>query len=172
MSGHGYHGKVLRIDLSGLSEQRWSIEEPGELFWRRYGGGGLLAAYYLLRETPPGIDAFDPANLLVLTSSVVAGHPYAELARFTAAGKSPLTGGIGESARGKGAQFQGAQRALVRCDTLDLCVFAIAPTRALTLDDMAELLGRSPAGTRLPTKSCGWASGASISCASITCARV
>ena len=51
----------------------------------------------LLRDCPRGIDAFDPANLLILTSSVVAGHPYAGLARFTAAAKSPLTGGIGET---------------------------------------------------------------------------
>jgi aldehyde:ferredoxin oxidoreductase len=43
------------------------------------------------------VDAFDPANLLILTSSVVAGHPYAGLARYTAAAKSPLTGGIGET---------------------------------------------------------------------------
>ena len=71
--------------------------EPDEIFWRGYGGGGLLAAAYLLQHTPAGIDAFDPANPLILTSSVVAGHPYAGLARFTAAAKSPLSGGIGEA---------------------------------------------------------------------------
>ncbi len=94
MRMYGYHGKILHIDLA--SRRAW-IEEPGEIFWRVYAGGGLLAAYYLLRHTPAGIDAFDPANLLILTSSVLAGHPYAGLARFTAAAKSPLTGGIGET---------------------------------------------------------------------------
>ena len=94
MSPAGYHGKVLHIDLN--ARRAWS-EEPDDRFWRIYGGGGLLAAYYLLRETPAHIDAFDPANLLILTSSVVAGHPYAGLARYTAAGKSPLTNGIGET---------------------------------------------------------------------------
>ncbi len=94
MTRFGYHGKVLHVDLStGIPE----IEEPDELFWRIYGGGGLLAASYLLRQTPAGIDSFDPRNLLVLTSSVVAGHPYAGLARFTVAAKSPLSGGIGEA---------------------------------------------------------------------------
>jgi len=94
LSSFGYHGKVLHVDLT--AQQAW-IEEPDDRFWRIYGGGGLLATYYLLRECPPGIDVFDPANLLILTSSVVAGHPYAGLARYTAAAKSPLTDGIGET---------------------------------------------------------------------------
>ena len=74
MADYGFHGKVLHIDLS---EHKAWIEEPDERFWRVYGGGGLLATYYLMRDTPAGIDAFDPANLLILTSSVVAGYPYA-----------------------------------------------------------------------------------------------
>jgi aldehyde:ferredoxin oxidoreductase len=94
VSTFGYHGKLLHIDLAQRAS--W-IEEPPPGFWRIYGGGGLLATYLLLRDCPRGADAFDPANLLILTSSVVAGHPYAGLARFTAAAKSPLTGGIGET---------------------------------------------------------------------------
>ena len=90
----GYHGRVLHIDLS--AKRTW-VETPDDKFWRIYGGGGLLATAYLLRDTPAGIDAFDPANVLILSSSVMAGHPYAGLARFTAAAKSPLTGGIGET---------------------------------------------------------------------------
>jgi aldehyde:ferredoxin oxidoreductase len=94
MSRPGYHGKVLHVDLA--TRRSW-IEEPGDPFWRVYGGGGLLATYYLIKESPPRIDAFDPRNLLIFTSSVVAGHPYAGLSRFTVAAKSPLTGGIGET---------------------------------------------------------------------------
>lgn len=110
----GYHGKILHIDLT---DQRAWLETPDETFWRLYGGGGLLATYYLLRETPPGLDTFDPANLLILTSSVVAGHPYAGLARFTAAAKSPLTGGIGETRAegpfGKAIKGSGADAIIV-----------------------------------------------------------
>jgi aldehyde:ferredoxin oxidoreductase len=91
---YGYHGKILHIDLTQRTAR---IETPGEHFWRVYGGGGLLAVYYLLRDCAPGIDALDAANLLIFSSSVVAGHPFAGLARFTAAAKSPLTGGIGET---------------------------------------------------------------------------
>jgi aldehyde:ferredoxin oxidoreductase len=94
LSAVGFNGRILHIDLDTLSTE---IEEPDPSFWRLYGGGGLLATSYLLKMTPSGLDAFDPKCLLIFTSSVVAGHPYAGLARFTVAGKSPLTGGIGEA---------------------------------------------------------------------------
>jgi aldehyde:ferredoxin oxidoreductase len=94
MTTFGYHGKILHIDLT---QQTSRIEQPDETFWRIYAGGGLLAAYYLYHNTPPGIDAFDPQNLLIFTTSVMAGLPYAGLARFTTAAKSPLTGGFGET---------------------------------------------------------------------------
>ena len=90
----GYHGRLLQIDLD--TGRSW-VETPADNSRRIYAGGGLLAVDYLLRETPPNIDTFDPSNLLILTSSVVAGHPYAGLARFTAATKSPLTDGVGET---------------------------------------------------------------------------
>ncbi len=91
---NGYHGKILHVDLT---QQATRVEEPGENFYRLYAGGGLLGTYYLLKETPSGIDAFDPANLLIFTSSVVAGHPAAGLPRFTVCAKSPLTNGVGET---------------------------------------------------------------------------
>ena len=86
MNHFGNHGKILHINLK--TRQTW-LEAPDDRFWRVYGGGGLLATYYLLRNCPPGIDAFDPANLLIISSSMLAGHPYAGLARYTAAAKSP-----------------------------------------------------------------------------------
>jgi aldehyde:ferredoxin oxidoreductase len=103
----GYNGKILHVDLETRSS---TVEEPTETFWRIYAGGGLLATYYLMTLTPPGIDAFDPRNPLILTTSVVAGQPYAGLARFTAAAKSPLTGGVGE-ARAEGPFARGLKAA-------------------------------------------------------------
>ena len=138
----GYHGKVLHVDLTA---QRSWVEEPDERFWRIYSGGGLLATYYLLRECPPGIDAFDPANLLILTSSVVAGHPYAGLARYTAAAKSPLTGGIGE------ARCEGSFGVALKGSGVDSLVFhgiAGHPTAVIiadgqvTFQDASDLWGR------------------------------
>ena len=94
MTHYGYHGKIMYIDLSTQTSR---VEQPDDLFWRTYAGGGLLAACLLYQHTPRGVDAFDPQNVLIFTSSVMAGLPYAGLARFTTAAKSPLTGGIGET---------------------------------------------------------------------------
>jgi aldehyde:ferredoxin oxidoreductase len=90
----GYNGRLLRVDLTS---QSIAVEDRDDTWWRMYCGGGLLASELLLRETPPDIDAFDSENLLVVASSVTAGQPYAGLARFTVAAKSPLTQGIGEA---------------------------------------------------------------------------
>lgn len=94
MARFGYHGRILQVDLT---EGTLQIEERDERWWRRYAGGGLLAAHELLRTTPAGLDPFDPDSVTVVTTSVVAGNAYPGLARFTVAGKSPLTGGIGEA---------------------------------------------------------------------------
>lgn len=94
MERYGYHGRLLRVDLT---TRTIDFEERDDDWWRIHAGGGLLATELLLRETPAGLDPFDPGNLLIVTSSVVAGQPYAGLARFTVAAKSPLTEGIGET---------------------------------------------------------------------------
>jgi aldehyde:ferredoxin oxidoreductase len=120
----GYHGKLLRVDLD---ERRWSVEEPSEAFFRRYGGGGLLATHYLLKETAPGLDAFDPESLLVVTSSVVAGHPYPGLARFTVAAKSPLTSGIGE------ARCEGPFAAALKASGVDAFLIRGAASRPVVM---------------------------------------
>ncbi len=90
----GYHGKILRVDLTRRS---WSMDAPEESFYRLYGGGSAFGAYYLLKFTPPHCDPLGPENLLVLSLSVVTGAPISGLSRMTATAKSPLTGGIGDS---------------------------------------------------------------------------
>ncbi len=91
---YGYHGKILHINLSDRSLR---IEQPDDLFYRLYVGGGLLGAYYLLKETRPGIDPLGAENLLIFSNSVIAGYPAAGLVRFIVSAKSPLTDGIGET---------------------------------------------------------------------------
>ena len=95
--GKGYNGKILRVDLS---EQKIQIEEPDEYIYRTYLGGAALAAYYLLKELPRGIDPLSPENILVVTCSVITGTNIPGASRFTVAAKSPLTWGYGESEAG------------------------------------------------------------------------
>lgn len=91
---NGYHGTILHIDLGTRTTR---TEQPEASFYRLYAGGGLLAAYYLLQHTPPGIDPLGPENLLIFSNSVIAGYPAAGLVRFMVCAKSPLTNAIGET---------------------------------------------------------------------------
>ena len=91
---YGYNGTLLWVDLTSHT---YSLERRAEAFFRQSIGGGLLAARLLLERTRAGIDPLGADNLLIFTSSVVAGHPAAGLPRFTVAAKSPLTSGIGET---------------------------------------------------------------------------
>lgn len=94
---HGYTGNILHVDLTNA---QLSVEQPGEAFYRKYMGGSALAMYYLLNELPPGADPLGPENVLVLALSVLTGSPISGQSRMTAAAKSPLTGGIGDSQGG------------------------------------------------------------------------
>lgn len=94
MKQHGYNGKILFVDLG---QRTTKVLEPEAKWWRVYGGGGLLGTYFMLSETPAGIDAFDEKNLLIFASSVIAGIEAPGLARFSVVTKSPLSGGIAET---------------------------------------------------------------------------
>jgi aldehyde:ferredoxin oxidoreductase len=92
-----YNGKILHVDLT---EERWWVEELDEKIYRRYLGGGALATYFMLRDMKPGIDPLGPENLLIFMTSVINGLPLSGANRYTAAGKSPLSGGFGEAEAG------------------------------------------------------------------------
>ena len=94
---YGYHGKILRVNLTSGSID---VEEPSQALYRRYLGGGGLASYYLLREVPAGADPLGPENKLILMTSVLNGTALSGCNRYSAAAKSPLTGGFGEAEAG------------------------------------------------------------------------
>ncbi|NIO05288.1 MAG: aldehyde ferredoxin oxidoreductase [Proteobacteria bacterium] len=92
--GYGYRGKVLHVDLSN---RKIEVEEKDDTFYRTYLGGRGIGYHYLLKEVPPGIDPYSPDNILVLATGVMTGSPLPASCRFSAVGKSPLTGAAGES---------------------------------------------------------------------------
>ncbi len=109
---HGYNGRILHLDLS-TGEKR--VEEPGELFYRRYFGGRNLIAYYLLKNLQPRIDPLDPENLLIFAAGLITGAPIAGSGRNSVGGKSPLTEGYGEAEAGG---FWGAELRKTSYDAL------------------------------------------------------
>jgi len=94
---HSYNGKILHVDLT---EGRSWVEEPDEIIYRKYLGGGALSTYFMLRDLKPGIDPLGPDNNLIFMTSVINGLPLSGANRYTAAAKSPLTGGFGEAEAG------------------------------------------------------------------------
>jgi aldehyde:ferredoxin oxidoreductase len=93
----GIIGKLLHVDLTSRQTRTEEIPEP---VMRKFLGGGALAAHILLRDLPPGVDPLGPDNVLVLMTSVINGLSLSGSNRYTAAAKSPLTGGYGESEAG------------------------------------------------------------------------
>lgn len=133
MASYGYHGRILHIDLTSQSIR---VEEPDEIFYRLYAGGGLLGVYYLLRETAPGIDPLGPDNLLTFANSVIAGYPASGLVRYIVSAKSPLTNGVGE------ARTEGRWAVSLKRSGYDALVFhgaATTPVGVLIDDGVVSL---------------------------------
>src|SRR3989440_4372704 len=93
----GVTAKILHVDLT---EHPTRVEELPETTARKYLGGGALAAHLLLRDLPAGVDPLGPDNMLVFMTSIINGLSLSGTNRYTAAAKSPLTGGYGESEAG------------------------------------------------------------------------
>ena len=88
--GYGHTGKILRVDLTRSTCTAQQIDDD---FYRHYPGGKALTGYLLLTEMPAHADPLGPDNVLVLANGLLTGAPFSTATRFTAAARSPLTGG-------------------------------------------------------------------------------
>jgi len=94
---HNPGGFNVVIGHVNLSDGNIWYESPSYTWYRRYGGGGSLAAYYILRQMPILCDALSPENIIIFASSIVGGLDAPALSKHSVVAKSPLTGCIGES---------------------------------------------------------------------------
>src|SRR3712207_9443599 len=108
---YGFWNKILHVNLTDRST--W-VEEPGDRFFRLYGGGRGIIAHYLPKHVPQGADPFGPENVLVFAPGVLTGPPVAGAGRHSVGAKSPLTrrlcGAEGGGFSGPQAETSGAQR--------------------------------------------------------------
>ena len=96
MELRGYHGRILRVNLS---TGRWRVEELGEADARLFIGGKALAYLMAYREIPPGTDPLGPSNkLYFVTGPFSALVPGAS--KVTVLAKSPLTRLLNDSHAG------------------------------------------------------------------------
>jgi aldehyde:ferredoxin oxidoreductase len=129
----GTTGKILRVDLT---RKTITTEQIDEAFYRLYPGGKALAAYYLLRELPKGIDALSPDNILILANGLLTGAPFSTATRFTAIAKSPLSRGFGES---EAAGYWGPELKMAGWEAIIIKGRAESPVYLWVHNDQAEI---------------------------------
>ncbi len=129
----GYSGKILRVDLT---TGNISVEEPDDLFYRRYLGGWGFVAYFLLKELEPGIDPLGPENKLIFAPGVFTGAEISGSGRSAIGAKSPVTGGFGEADVGG---YFGAELARAGWDALIVEGKAEKPAYISIVDGRVEI---------------------------------
>ena len=142
MERTGYWNKVLHVDLTSRS---WTVEEPGDRFFRLYGGGRGFIGHYLLKHVPQGADALGADNVLVFAPGVLTGAPVPGNGRHAVGGKSPLTGGFGEAEAGGfwGAELKRAGwDAIVFHGVSSTPVYLSINDGAVEIRDAAHLWGK------------------------------
>jgi len=90
----GYMGKILMTDLG--TGQIEDIVIP-EAIYKDYLAGMGLGAYWLYDKIPAGTDPLGPDNILGFVTGLLTGGGSHFSGRWMVVGKSPLTGGWGES---------------------------------------------------------------------------
>jgi aldehyde:ferredoxin oxidoreductase len=91
---HGFHGRLLHIDLtSGKS----ALHALAESRLRGFLGGIGLGTSLLYDYAPAGVDPLAPANPLIFTSAPLTGTGLTTTAKYAVVTKSPLTGFIADS---------------------------------------------------------------------------
>ncbi len=139
----GFAGKILRVDLTSRTI---AVEEPGEGFYRTYLGGAGFVSYFLLKEIPKGIDAFDPENLLVFALGPMTGLAMPGATRNCVGAKSPLTGGYSKSE--VGGHFPMALKkagydAVIVSGKADGPVYLLVTDQSVEIRDASALWGKT-----------------------------
>ncbi|MGQ9566845.1 MAG: aldehyde ferredoxin oxidoreductase family protein [Anaerolineae bacterium] len=137
----GFFGRVLWVDLTEGKAEEAAL--PPEVYRETLGGHGL-GVRLLLEHMPPGADPLGPDNILGFFPGLLTGVGVPFSGRFMVVGRSPLTGGWGES--NCGGHFGPALRS-VGCDGLlvtgaaDRPVYLVVDEEGVQVRDARDLWG-------------------------------
>jgi aldehyde:ferredoxin oxidoreductase len=150
---HGFHGRLLRIDLSS---GRSSYAELEESRLRYFLGGIGLGASLLYDYAPAGVDPFSPDNPLIFTSAPLVGTGLTTTAKFAVVTKSPLTGFIADSLSSSHFALE-LKRAgldgLVITGQASSLAYLLVSDRGVEIRDAEHLRGKAPAETEAALRS-------------------
>lgn len=139
----GFAVKVLRVDLTSRTIQ---VDQPDEEFYRTYLGGAGFVSYYLLKEVPQGIDAFDPQNKLIFALGPMTGLAMPGATRNCVGAKSPLSGGYSKSEGGgffPMALKKAGYDAVIVEGKADRPVYLLVTDQKVEIRDAAHLWGKT-----------------------------
>ncbi len=129
----GYMEKVLFVNLSTGEIKEESLDES---LYRDFIGGYGLGARVLYSRQKAGVDPLGPDNTLGFLTGPLTGTPSTFAGRYAVVGKSPLTGGWGDS--NSGGHF-GPQVKFAGYDGAFITGIADKPVYLLLNDGKAEL---------------------------------
>ncbi len=129
----GYMGKILFVDLS---TGKLKEEQPEESLYHDFIGGYGLGARILYSRQKGGVDPLGPENTLGFLTGPLTGTPSTFAGRYGVVGKSPLTGGWGDS---NGGGHFAPQIKFAGYDAVFLTGISDKPVYLLLDDGKAEL---------------------------------
>jgi aldehyde:ferredoxin oxidoreductase len=124
----GYHGRYLRIDVTGGSVERVPLDEAVR---RQFIGGSGLGVRLLLDAGCAQLDALDPRSPLIFAFSPLVGSPLTTSAKFAVVSKSPLTDRVNDALASSGFAIAGKS---CGCDAIVIAGRAPALS-VLVIDD-------------------------------------
>jgi aldehyde:ferredoxin oxidoreductase len=88
---YGYHGKLLRVDLSKGEIKPENIDKAD---LKNYVGGAALGMKYIYDEVPPGVSWSDAANRLYMGAGPLSGTRIGGSGSIAVVSKGAMTGGM------------------------------------------------------------------------------
>jgi aldehyde:ferredoxin oxidoreductase len=89
MNIKGYAGKIVKIDLTNKTVEKYPFSEEE---YRLFAGGKILAAKILYDNILEKIDPYSPENMVVISTGPFTAHGVPCSSRFNISTISPLTG--------------------------------------------------------------------------------
>jgi len=146
----GIFGKVLYVDLSTRTVKILEPEQEAPGYYRRYWGGGCMAAQLMLKYSSANEDAFGPGNAIVFAAGPLTGVSVPGVAKYAVVSKSPLSGAIMESA-GVGGWGAGLKRAgldaVVVVGRSDTPISVVLQKGSGTIEDASAVWGKTTSET-------------------------
>ena len=130
----GNTGKIIDVDLTA---GKTKVEELPEEYYRKYIGGSGLAAKLFWERGNFDADPLSPEAMLIFMNGPFAGLKLSGVSRHSTAGRSPLTGGWGDSSCGG---YLAPELRYAGYDGIVITGRAEKPSMLLIEDDRIEIL--------------------------------